>query len=122
VFKAIGDLYGPFDFAAIPIGAYKPEWFMKDVHCNPQEAIQIHKDLRSRRSAAIHWGTFPLADEHCVEPALELARCRDLAAVPFDQFFTMKHGDTFLFDDPKILNDFASQLYPNILNHYLKSL
>ena len=27
VFKTIGEEYGPFDFSAIPIGAYKPQWY-----------------------------------------------------------------------------------------------
>jgi N-acyl-phosphatidylethanolamine-hydrolysing phospholipase D len=66
--RQIGDLLGPFDLSAIPIGAYKPRFFMYDSHCNPHEALQIHKDIRSKRSIAIHWGTFPLADESFEEP------------------------------------------------------
>ena len=34
-FKQIGDKYGPFDMAAIPIGAYQPNWFMKYQHVHP---------------------------------------------------------------------------------------
>ena len=34
-FKQIGDKYGPFDLAAIPIGAYQPNWFMKYQHVHP---------------------------------------------------------------------------------------
>lgn len=59
---------GPFDLAAIPIGAYSPRFFMNDSHCDPYEALQIHKDLKSKRSIAIHWGTFPLANEPLLEP------------------------------------------------------
>eukprot|EP00557_Chaetoceros_sp_GSL56_P000309 CAMPEP_0176503520 /NCGR_PEP_ID=MMETSP0200_2-20121128/15408_1 /TAXON_ID=947934 /ORGANISM="Chaetoceros sp., Strain GSL56" /LENGTH=526 /DNA_ID=CAMNT_0017902819 /DNA_START=240 /DNA_END=1817 /DNA_ORIENTATION=- len=66
--RQIGDLLGPFDLAAIPIGAYKPRFFMKDSHCDPKEAVKIHKDIRSNRSVAIHWGTFPLANEPFEEP------------------------------------------------------
>jgi N-acyl-phosphatidylethanolamine-hydrolysing phospholipase D len=96
VFKQIGSTFGPFDIAAIPIGAYAPRWFMKDVHCNPDEAVRIHQDLRARRSVGIHWGTFPMADEDFVEPALELARARDVLKVSPDDFFTMKQGETVL--------------------------
>ena len=35
-FREIGEAYGPFDVAAIPIGAYVPRWFMKDQHIDPQ--------------------------------------------------------------------------------------
>ena len=43
VFSQIGRKYGPFDLAAIPIGAYDPRSFMKAMHVNPGEAVQIHK-------------------------------------------------------------------------------
>lgn len=66
--RQIGDRLGPFDLAAIPIGAYKPRFFMHDAHCDPFEALKIHQDIRSKRSVAIHWGTFPLANEPFEEP------------------------------------------------------
>ena len=45
LFKKIGALHGPIDFAAIPIGAYghsSERWFMKPVHMDPYEAVQTH--------------------------------------------------------------------------------
>jgi len=33
---------------------------MANQHINPEEALQIHRDLRSRLSVGIHWGTFPM--------------------------------------------------------------
>jgi N-acyl-phosphatidylethanolamine-hydrolysing phospholipase D len=95
IFKQIGKRYGPFDLALVPIGAYEPRYFMKHHHCNPEEAIAIHRDLQAKQSLAIHWGTFPLADEDVVEPALELGRCREIANVEVDEFFTVRLGDTF---------------------------
>ncbi|GIY59077.1 n-acyl-phosphatidylethanolamine-hydrolyzing phospholipase D [Caerostris extrusa] len=47
VFKQIGRVHGPFDLSAIPIGAYEPRWFMKYQHVNPEEAVQIHLDVRA---------------------------------------------------------------------------
>ena len=96
VFKQIGELYGPFDVSALSIGAYKPRWFMKHVHCDPAEAVQIHKDLQSKQSVAIHWGTFPLADEDDLEPSLELARHRHIEKVLPIEFFTMGLGETVI--------------------------
>jgi N-acyl-phosphatidylethanolamine-hydrolysing phospholipase D len=94
VFKEIGALYGPFDLASIPIGAYSPRWFLKDVHCDPTEALQIHCDLKAKRSMAIHWGTFPMSHECFIEPALELAKARRAIDLSHEHFFTMAHGET----------------------------
>jgi N-acyl-phosphatidylethanolamine-hydrolysing phospholipase D len=118
VFQTIGEQYGPFDLASIPIGAYKPRWFLKDAHCNPAEAVQIHKDLKAKQSVAIHWGTFPLSDEHIVEPALELARARAEANVRTDEFYSMGHGET-LFVGEKPQHDFAEK-HPRLMEQYLK--
>ncbi len=98
-FNLIGENFGPFDLAAIPIGAYSPRWFMKDVHCNPEEAVKIHKEIKSKKSFAIHWATFPLTDEDPIEPALELARARNLHNLQNDEFFTMAHGETLHMDE-----------------------
>jgi len=67
-FRQIGQKYGPFDMAAIPIGAYQPNWFMKYQHVHPGEAVEIHKDIASKKSLGIHWGTFKLTTENYLEP------------------------------------------------------
>tara|TARA_Y100001970_G_C14075098_1_gene771550 strand:- start:33 stop:1058 length:1026 start_codon:yes stop_codon:yes gene_type:complete len=71
-FKEIGKDYGPFDLAAIPIGAYEPRWFMKNFHINPEEAVQIHQEIFSKLSVGIHFGTFILTTEPIEEPILKL--------------------------------------------------
>ncbi len=73
LFTEIGKRLGPFELALIPIGAYAPRWFMKTFHVNPEEAVQIHLDIRARRSLAMHWGTFPLTAESPGEPPERLA-------------------------------------------------
>lgn len=54
-FKGIGHKLGPFDLAAIPIGAYLPPSIMKMTHTTPEEALQMFQDVRGRRFIAIHW-------------------------------------------------------------------
>lgn len=93
-FKAIGKRLGPFDLAAIPIGAYAPRWFMRNHHVNPEEAVQIHRDIRSRKSVAIHWGTFILTDEPLDEPSQRLKKALSDQKLPQDEFMVLKHGET----------------------------
>jgi len=57
VFRQIGKIYGPFDFACIPIGPSNDTNSVTPVHVDPVDAINIHKDVKSRRSIPIHWGT-----------------------------------------------------------------
>lgn len=96
--RLIGDNLGPFDIAAIPIGAYKPRFFMRDSHCNPEEALRIHKDIQSHQSVSIHWGTFPLANESFIEPPTLLDKAiHDLetSGEHFDtNFSSIPHGET----------------------------
>ena len=49
--------------AVLPIGAYKPEWFMAPVHMSPSQAAQAQADLGAPAAVGIHFGTFQLADE-----------------------------------------------------------
>ncbi len=96
---------GPFDLAALPIGAYEPRWFMRAMHVNPAEAVQIFQDLQARYAVAMHWGTFRLTDEDMDEPPRALARALSEARIDPDRFFVMQHGETrkldFLFPEPQ---------------------
>jgi N-acyl-phosphatidylethanolamine-hydrolysing phospholipase D len=94
-FVDIGTKFGGFDLAAIPIGAYEPRWFMKIMHLNPAEAIQVHKDVKARQSVGIHWGTFAgMTDESLYEPPAVLVQERSKAGLAERDFFVMKHGET----------------------------
>jgi L-ascorbate metabolism protein UlaG (beta-lactamase superfamily) len=94
MFLEIGEKLGPFDLAAIPIGAYEPRWFMKSKHINPDESVKVHRDIQASKSIAIHWGTFPLTDEPLDEPPLKLWKALDKYEVPEDAFVVMQHGET----------------------------
>jgi len=101
LFKEIGQRLGPFDLAAIPIGAYEPRWFMRWFHINPEEAVQVHLDVRSRKSVAIHWGTFVLSDEPLDEPPKRLEQARKAQSLSEEEFVALKHGETIILDGDK---------------------
>ncbi len=95
-FREIGERFGGFDLAMIPIGAYRPRWIMQSIHVDPNEAVQIHLDVRSRQSVACHWGTFRLTDEPPNEPPAVLQRALSERGLPADQFRTLRFGETIV--------------------------
>eukprot|EP01111_Echinosteliopsis_oligospora_P013446 TRINITY_DN4828_c0_g1_i1.p1 TRINITY_DN4828_c0_g1~~TRINITY_DN4828_c0_g1_i1.p1 ORF type:complete len:350 (-),score=78.01 TRINITY_DN4828_c0_g1_i1:27-1076(-) len=94
VFKLQGDLYGPFDLACIPIGAYEPRWFMEPQHVNPAEAVLIHEEIKSKKSIGMHWGTFVLTDEPVLEPPVKLAEELRQKDLHDDDFVVVNIGQT----------------------------
>jgi N-acyl-phosphatidylethanolamine-hydrolysing phospholipase D len=93
-FKDIGARLGPFDVAAVPIGAYVPARIMRMSHTTPEEALQVFADVRAERLVPIHWGTFDLAEEPLEEPPQRLeaeARRRGLGE---ERVWVLKHGET----------------------------
>jgi L-ascorbate metabolism protein UlaG (beta-lactamase superfamily) len=91
-FKKIGAQFGTIRLALIPIGAFKPEWFMSPIHCTPAEAVHIHLDINAEKTLAIHHGTFPLADDGQLEPVVALQKALAEKAISTDDFFVLKEG------------------------------
>jgi L-ascorbate metabolism protein UlaG (beta-lactamase superfamily) len=90
--EEIGDRYAPLRASILPIGAYRPEWFMQTVHVSPEESVQIHKEIRSHNSIASHFGTFPLADEGMYEPVEALIVALEKQGIPQEKFIALKEG------------------------------
>lgn len=57
VFKQIGDTLGPFDLATLPIGLCTPQSLMGHVHATPEQSLEMHKELKSKLSIGMHYGT-----------------------------------------------------------------
>lgn len=87
VFQQIGNRFGGFDLAAIPIGAFKPRLIMRNSHVDPAEAVAIHRDVRARRSLGVHWGTFKLSLEHFLEPRAALKEALNMSGFDYGTAF-----------------------------------
>ena len=92
-FLEIGRAF-PIDLALLPIGAYRPLSF-RQVHCNPEDALQAFEDMQARYMVPIHWGTFRLTNEPIHEPTTWLARlCNNNGFA--DRVKILQHGQTFV--------------------------
>jgi L-ascorbate metabolism protein UlaG (beta-lactamase superfamily) len=96
-FKEIRERLGPMRLALLPIGGYRPRWFMKTIHMDPPDAVSAHKDLQAEQSIAMHWGTFHLTDEPLGEPPIYLKKVMKEASMTDDSFLVMKFGETHIF-------------------------
>ncbi|KAL1405422.1 hypothetical protein Q8F55_009053 [Vanrija albida] len=71
-FKEIGQRYGPFSLALLPLSTGSSLPFLRSLlqlsldqytltsslHCSPADSMQIHTEVGAERSVGIHWGTF----------------------------------------------------------------
>ena len=70
IYKELGEKYGPIDLTLINIGAYdfRPMFEKSFYHTNPEEALNIAQDLKSKKVIGMHWGTVVLSLEPIMEP------------------------------------------------------
>jgi len=97
-FKTIRERLGPMRLALLPIGSYRPRWYMKTIHMDPPDAVSAHKDLQAQQSIAMHWGTFLIADEPLGEPPVYLKKALKEAVISDDTFLVVKFGETRIFE------------------------
>jgi L-ascorbate metabolism protein UlaG (beta-lactamase superfamily) len=72
-FKEIGHRY-KIEIALLPIGAYDPP-LAREVHMNPEEAVQAFTELHAKTLVPMHYGTFRLGYEPLEEPLDRLLKC-----------------------------------------------
>jgi N-acyl-phosphatidylethanolamine-hydrolysing phospholipase D len=93
-FSEAGKRLGPFDLAAMAIGAYVPPEIMKAVHLTPEEAVQAFLDLNARVLLGIHWGTFDLAEEPLGEPPERMIAEARRRGIDASRAWILKIGET----------------------------
>ncbi len=93
-FSEIGRRLEP-ELALLPIGAYHPASY-RNVHTNPEDAVQAFFDLGARWMVPMHYGTFRLSYEPVEEPVEFLEREAERRGV-LDRVLVLKEGITRIF-------------------------
>jgi len=91
-FKEQGERFGSFALSILPIGAYEPRWFMKDIHLNPAEAVKAHIDLNSEQSLGMHFGVFQLTWEPVDQPVTDLDTALQANQIGTGRFWALEPG------------------------------
>jgi L-ascorbate metabolism protein UlaG (beta-lactamase superfamily) len=91
-FNLIAEIIAPVRLAFLPIGAYKPGWFMSLIHTSPFDAAKIHQILNSPKSIGMHFGTFPLADDGMNDPINDLKIALEKEGISRDSFIVPEEG------------------------------
>ncbi len=105
-FAAIGRTRGPFALALLPIGAYAPRWFMRPVHCDPDDAVTAYGALAAAQAerfptlppptcGGMHFGTFVLTDEPIDEPPVRARDAWVRAGHDPARLWVPRHGETW---------------------------
>jgi len=95
IYKELGNKYGPIDLTFINIGAYdfRPMFEKSIYHANPEEALNIGQDLKSKKVLGMHWGTAILSLEDPFEPPVRFKNATNKYGYHSDDAILFKIGE-----------------------------
>ncbi|MDB3888541.1 MBL fold metallo-hydrolase [Candidatus Pelagibacter sp.] len=94
IYKELGNKYGPIDLTMINIGAYdfRPMFDKSVYHTTPEEALEVARDLNSKKVLGMHWGTFVLSLEPIMEPPVRFKSSAEKYGFKKDDALIFKIG------------------------------
>ena len=104
IYKELGEKYGPIDLTFINIGAYNfypmaPQKDKSIFHTNPEEALNIAQDLKSKKVLGMHWGTVVLSLEDPFEPPVRFKKATNMYGYHKDDAIIFKIGEVQKLED-----------------------
>jgi L-ascorbate metabolism protein UlaG (beta-lactamase superfamily) len=94
-FEEVARRFSAIRLSILPIGAYKPRWFMEPVHMAPDDAVAAYKTLGAAWSMGIHFGTFMMADDGEDEPVELLHKTLDTEGILRERFIAPGNGEAW---------------------------
>ena len=95
IYKELGEKYGPIDLTMINIGAYdfRPMFDRSIYHTTPEEALNVARDLKSKKVLGTHWGAFVLSLEPIMEPPKRFKESAKNFGYKEDEVINFKIGE-----------------------------
>mgnify|MGYP006127299831 CR=1 FL=1 len=66
-------------------------------HTNPEEALQVARDLKSKKVIGMHWGTVVLSLEPIMEPPIRFKAAAENSSLGVDNSWVLDIGETRRF-------------------------
>lgn len=86
------------DVVFMPIGAYEPEWFMKDSHISPEDSVKAFIELAASEFVPMHYGAYRLADDTGPEALERLLKEWEKKNLPKEQLRVLLLGETKMYN------------------------
>ena len=101
IYKELGKKYGPIDLTFINIGAYdfRPMFEKSVYHTNPEEALNVAQDLKSKKVIGMHWGTVVLSLEPIMEPPVRFKASAEKYGFKKEDVIIFKIGEVQKLED-----------------------
>ncbi len=89
--------HGTIDLAVLNVGGYEPRRINKNVHMDPEEAVQAVLDLGAKRALIVHWGTYGLGRETGSETYDRVRAAAQKAGLGRNRVVFLQIGDVLRF-------------------------
>lgn len=93
-FAEVGRRFPGLAAAMLPIGSYRPAWFMEHHHMNPEQAGEAFLETGADVLVPMHWGAYQLTDEPISEPRDRLVAWWRGAGLPERRLRVLAVGET----------------------------
>src|SRR5262245_20440135 len=93
-FAEIGRRFPNLRLAILPIGGFKPRWYMHEQHLGPADAVEAHRTLGAATSLPMHFGTFENGDDGETEPVATLRAVLEASGDRAPRFVILDNGES----------------------------